>query len=157
MTKREEREETIAEWITTVTHDGGIERYDDLHVDQIDLAWRGRHLWLKAGLEAHDIAVHFRDMRKLPFMVVLAFSLRSGETQCGVNFQDSNGLQAELDWSPPSLYLFPPEQNPCAPAETQVPLDGPQLFGISSIRECCYTEFKNSSGSEYSRSVLLIG
>ena len=30
------RESAIADWIATVLGDGGIERYDDLHIDQVD-------------------------------------------------------------------------------------------------------------------------
>ena len=37
--------------IAVVSH-GGLDRYDDLHVDQIDPNWKARAFWVSAGLES---------------------------------------------------------------------------------------------------------
>jgi hypothetical protein len=40
------RSTIIEGWMRMVLATGGIERYDDLHIDQIDPAWRGRESWV---------------------------------------------------------------------------------------------------------------
>jgi hypothetical protein len=156
---RKEHEARIESWMAEVVKDGGLERYDDLHIDQVDSQWANREQWLRAGLEAYRIAVGLRESHKFNLVVVLAFSLESGESRKGLNFTTLDGLQAELDWSPPSLYLFRPERVPWAPdggAEV-IPVDPGALFDMPGAKGCFYLEFKQPESAEYSRSVLLAG
>lgn len=85
--------------------DGGRERLDDLHVDQIDAEWGSRDRWVDAGLEALRLAVELRDAHHLDVAVVLAFSLNSPAIH---PFKERRDFEAAVDWSPPSLYLFRP-------------------------------------------------
>jgi len=48
-----EREAAIENWIVTTVQNGGIERFDDLHVDQIDPQGHDRQSGLRAGMEAY--------------------------------------------------------------------------------------------------------
>jgi hypothetical protein len=50
------RRTIIEGWMRMVLATGGIERYDDLHIDQIDPAWRGRESWVDGSSEAIDLA-----------------------------------------------------------------------------------------------------
>jgi len=52
MTK-EKRGRAIEIWMTAIARDGGVDRYDDLHIDKIDPLWGSRDLWLQGGLEAY--------------------------------------------------------------------------------------------------------
>jgi hypothetical protein len=46
----------IEGWMRMVLATGGIERFDDLHIDKIDPAWRGRESWVDGSSEAIDLA-----------------------------------------------------------------------------------------------------
>ena len=156
MMTQEEREARIERWMTTIVRDGGVERYDDLHIDEIDAHWANRDQWVRAGFEAFRIAVGLRELHKLALVVVLAFSLESGERQRGIDFETVDEFQSELDWSPPSLYLFPAESVPWSGGEA-LPLDAGTLFDAPDAQGCYYMEFKQPESAEYSRSVLLAG
>jgi len=158
MTLHEIREKRVEKWLSTIVRDSGIDRYDDLHVDQIDPGWAAKEEWIRAGLEAFGIAARLRDFHGMELTVVLAFSLESGEEPRGVTFRTSSELQAELDWSPPSLYLFPAKHEPwierCGDFVT---LDASLVFNMPEGLACYYMEFKSPESAEYSRSVFLAG
>lgn len=153
-----ERENVIEVWMTRVIHDGGLERYEDLHIDQIDSEWAPRSQWVDAGLEAHQLAVRVRDRLGLAMKVVLAYSLESGEQPMGIDFEIARELQAKLDWSPPSLYLFRIGSEPWTGSGEAIAtrLDAPRLFGTEvQTRDCYYLEFKQEDVSEYGRTLFL--
>jgi hypothetical protein len=103
---------TIERWMRDVIADGGIDRHDDLHVDQIDRQWTARERWLEAGSRALSMAVGLRNRIAPDLTVALAFSLQSGPERRGPDFNDTMGLQERLDASPPSLYLFRKGEEP---------------------------------------------
>jgi hypothetical protein len=113
-------ERVIEHWMLTIATDGGINRYDDLHADEIDGNWMDRNAWVDAGIQAHRIAIALRDKHQLPFIIALGFSLQSGEGLEGVDFQTTGELAVRLDWSPPSLYLFDSGGTPRAETERAV-------------------------------------
>ena len=98
-----ERERVIEQWMLRVNADGEMDRYDDLHLDQIDPAWKPKATWVNAALEAHRTAVELRTAHMLDLLVVLAFSLNE---RAAYPLNDLLALEEALDWSPPSLYLF---------------------------------------------------
>jgi hypothetical protein len=134
-------EEVIERWMLTIVTDGGVTRFDDLHIDEIDEQWKDRSLWVSAGLEAYRIAVALRNRHQLPFVVALGFSLEGGPESQGMDFHTPAEFAERLDWSPPSLYLFHPDRTPCAgaqmPGDQNSPGDGgtiqdlnPGIFGV---------------------------
>jgi hypothetical protein len=169
MIAREAKRSVIENWMRSSIQDGGIERFDDLHIDQIDPMWRSRSSWIAGALQAYGLAVELRDRFLLDIVVALAFSLRSGEGALGVNFGTLSELEKELDWSPPSLYLFHRGQEPwraSPPAQGVAPvaglfiqrMDAPSLFGTAvRASECYFLEFKDLSSDEYSRTLFLAG
>jgi len=161
MTTREKQQRVIEDWMNTIVRDGGIDRYDDLHIDRIDSLWAHREHWLESGLKALYLARSARDERKLAVTVALAFSLKSGEEAVGVNFSTPDEFLAQLDWSPPSLYLFRPSHEPwiiSACEEGRRQLDPDILFAtIIKAVTCYYMEYRQPESPEYSRSVFLVG
>jgi hypothetical protein len=148
--------------------DGGIDRYDELHIDRIDRRWKTPDLWVPAGLRVYELALTIRDQSEFPFSVELAFSLQSGEQRRGVNFRTRAELESEFDRSPPSLYLLRPDQEPWSQTEESLVKAGirdmvlekidPAILGTPlRSKGCYYLEFKYESESEYSRSVLVTG
>jgi hypothetical protein len=144
--------------------DGGIERRDDLHIDQIDARFRDRRTWLSGALLAFDLAIRLRDEHAPAYTIVLALSLSSEAWPIGINFRTTEELEREFNWSPPSLYLFHEWEEPWNDPETialpdQVlkELDFRSLFGDHVNADVCYfSEFRHPDIAEYSRSVFLV-
>jgi hypothetical protein len=164
---KHEREKIIEEWMQTVSRDGGLDRYDDLHIDRIDESWASRASWMSAALEAFSLAVAVRNRRNDALSVVLAFSLESGPHRRGADFETSERLAAQLDWTPPSLYLFRTGKEPWTQtgsagststgAVAVEKLDCAILGPLVSAKECVYMEFRLAGADEYSRSVFVVG
>ena len=154
----------IESWMFRIIADGGVDRYDDLHIDRIDAAWKRRELWLPAALRAYELAIDIRDRGDLQFSIVLGFSLRSGEQMKGMNFKTRAEFEREFNQTPPSLYLFRPEQEPWLHEQNSGAKSGtqdlmmkidPALLGIEAhLKRCFYLEFRSPGETEFSRSVL---
>src|ERR1700732_2141641 len=92
---REREHETIIEsWMLTVIEDGGVRRYDDLHVDHIDHEWKSPNLWFPAVFHAQDMAIMIRNRHGFRLSVVAGFSLKGGMKKQGVNFKTRAQLEA---------------------------------------------------------------
>jgi len=87
---------------------GGIERFDDLHVDDICEQWKARTDWIAAGLAAYESALTLRGELGLDVTVALGYSLVEGAGEMKETFETVEEFENQLDWSPPSLYLFKP-------------------------------------------------
>lgn len=143
--------------VETIGNDG-IRRFDDLHIDQIEPAWKDRGLWIEGGLEAFRTAIELRDRNELPFAVGLGFSLEAGREPRGADFHGPEELRDRLDWSPPSLYMFHRGEEP----DTQSTIKtiqhlNPAIVGAQGEVRCYYLEFKQEGAEEYSRSVFVDG
>ncbi len=101
-----ERETTIRRWMLACVSDGGIERLDDLHVDDIDGSWKDPTSWVSAGLVAYRLALGIQRELSLDVTVALAFSLVDAQDTSRDVFETQQQFEKQLDWSPPSLYLF---------------------------------------------------
>jgi hypothetical protein len=154
----------IKKWMLSIISDGGVGRYDDLHIDQIDKNWGDRQKWLDAGLEAFRLAIDLRDQHQLDFTVSLAFSLQSGDKPRGLDFTNNQEFMDALDWSPPSLYLFRTGEEPWVlPYQPSsdlrlMSIDTLRMFGCKiDARRCYFMEFKNVGTNEYYRSIHVTG
>ncbi len=161
---RKRHEEIIRIWMETIIKDGGIERYDDLHVDQIDRAWKARARWIEAALESFEIAVGLRNNGKSKLSVVLAFSLESDEFPKGLDFTNLEGLEKNFHATPPSLYLFLAGTEFWTrvagklAADIVKEVDAISLFGPNLlIKRCVYMELKRPDDNEYRRSLFIAG
>jgi hypothetical protein len=151
-------EDVIERWMMKITIDGGVDRFDDLHIDEIDSNWEDNGLWVEGALEAFRMAIRVRDRNRMPFSVGLGFSLVSRETVMGINFQTKEEFRAQLDWSPPSLYLFHQGDEPRTQSESaNVQLLDPSILGVADRARLYYLEFRQDGASEYYRSVFIEG
>jgi hypothetical protein len=85
---------------------GGIERFDDLHVDYIDPAWKDPTSWVSAGLTAYGLALGIQRELGLDVTVALGFGLVDAQDTSRDVSETQEQFEKQLDWSPPSLYLF---------------------------------------------------
>ena len=104
----------IADWLKKVRLEGGIERFHDLHIDDVSLLFRERATWVQGGLECLASAEKIILAEGGREVVALAMSLESTNTPKGIDFQNRSELTAMLDWSPPSLYIFLKDREPWA-------------------------------------------
>jgi hypothetical protein len=164
---KEERpghERIIEQWMLTVLSDGGIDRFDDLHIDTIDAIWRSRSFWVEGGLAAFRLALRLRDRHSIPVKVELAFSLKTNDRRTGADFDTLEQFALRLDWTPPSLYLFRTGgehglANKNQACENMLIEElNLNLFGVLKIGErCFYLEFDRGKEAEFYRSVVLQG
>ncbi len=97
---------TIRTWMLSIVRDGGIARFDDLHIDRIDASWKARQRWIEGALEAYRIALGVRADLGLQLSVAITFSLESAEHRRGIDFTTPAELEERFDRTPPPLYLF---------------------------------------------------
>lgn len=145
-----------------IVEDGGIDRYDDLHVDQIDERFRWRKEWLAGARLSFEMALDLSKRHSLDVVVAVAFSLRSADRPIGVTFETTKALVGEFDWSPPSLYLFEVRQEPWKALFARMPnvfrkdLEPLKLLdAVVRAKTRHYVEFKQPEDAKYSRTVFL--
>src|SRR5450631_3828680 len=101
-----ERETIIRRWMLATVSGGGIERADDLHINDIDQGWEQPRSWVAAGLTAYGLAARIRSELGLDVTVALGFSLVDATNASTEPFETQQEFEKQLDWSPPSLCLF---------------------------------------------------
>jgi hypothetical protein len=169
MSQDRTREEVVERWMLTIVADGGKDRFDDLHIDQIDNQWKDRKTWVSAGLEAYQIAMALRSRHCLPLVVALGFSLKPGGTSNEVSLETLQDFECRLNWSPPSLYLFPHGKTPYDQTQ-RVAFESvsgnkvairdlePAIFGEATpTQRAYYMEFIQADSTEASASVFIEG
>lgn len=164
----------VEAWFDSVIKDGGTERLDDLHVDEIDTAWRARHSRIAAAIQSFETAVEIRNIRArdredLRLGVLLSIPLEGAVMPIGVNFHTLDELEKSLSYIPPSLYLLASDNQILrrirAAEESGSDrdagltfLDSTDLIGrIATPAWCLYSESKGPEDEEYSRHVYLVG
>jgi hypothetical protein len=88
---------------------GGIERFDDLHIDEINAAWSPRSQWVSGMAESLFAARRGCSTDAPDKVIAVMFSLGDGPAETPTNL---DALAAQLDWTPPSLYLFEAGKEP---------------------------------------------
>jgi hypothetical protein len=159
--EEDKHRENIQNWMLSIIRDGGIRRYDDLHVDAIDKSWSDKSKWVAAGFQALKVAIALRDSLRIDFSVVLGFSLDPMAAGCGARYQDEKILEENLNWMPPSLYLFERGREPWTEIEVPIPnvdkviVDRSQEASRPWIKYWSYMEFQRDN--EPLRSVFVAG
>jgi len=164
--------EIIQSWFNSAIHEGGIDRCDHLHVDQIDADWKPRSKWISSGLQAFETAMEIRDryVTDMPLTIVLTFELESETKPLGITFHCREALEKSLSYVPPSLYVFRTNNNEflnkVRVAEENGTdfsgniriLNGATFFGeMRKSVKCIYSESKRPDDDEYSRYLHVAG
>lgn len=102
----EKMKSKIKSWLLKVTADGSWEKYNDLHIDEVDKAFKSKANWIVGGLECYTQAISIIQELNMPYTIELAFSLKSKKKVSDYIITDIGSLKKEFDYSPPSLYVF---------------------------------------------------
>jgi hypothetical protein len=105
-----DRVNVIDRWMHMILDTGGIERLDELHVDTIDPEWKERKTWVDGSSEAIKLARMSRSRIAPNKVLALMCSLKSESSERPPGSIED--LATQIDWSPPSLYLFEPYSEP---------------------------------------------
>lgn len=147
--------EIIENWMLTTTKNGSWKNYNDLHIDNINVEYRIKSKWIVGLLNCLNIAIEIRNERNLNFIVGIGLSLYSSITPRGLSFNSIEMLQDEIDWSPPSLYLFQPQWSDWQEIEKNgISVDCID-FGIYAEKKYL-NEFYNKNDKEYRRSLFIV-
>jgi hypothetical protein len=161
----QDRKRVIEQWMTRVSQDGGIERYDELHIDAIDPQWKQRKRWAVASSSAFQCGVAVRNRLNPPLTVGLGMSLREDALEPTHEIELTD-LVAAADWSPPALYLFREGHEPGhdlkdAIREGRVEADSVlsefTALHVPTAKSSVFLRFKRSASDEYTTSVFILG
>lgn len=143
----------IENWMRMVLATGGIERFDDLHIDQIDPVWRDRDSWVDGSSDALTLARELKEAIAPEKTLVI---------MCGLSREDREvapphslaELAVQMDWTPPSLYLFDPENEPWVDSgRVKVTLIAPMLPACS---DCFVMDFVTEQHNELRRTFVAV-
>ncbi|MGD0547220.1 MAG: hypothetical protein ABR991_05265 [Terracidiphilus sp.] len=168
--KRNFHKKRIQAWFDAVIHDGGIDRFDELHVDVIDKKRKSRKSWISAALESFEIALEVRDedVSGQELTILLSFALVYDVRPLGVTFRDRESLEKNLSYSPPSLLVFRKnndfldqwksfEDETVSDNSVLIEMIAAKLFGeLRRPVKCIYSEYKRPEDDEYRRNLFLV-
>jgi hypothetical protein len=146
----------IHRWMADVIQRAGYERFEDLHIDDVDPKNRARETWLRVSTEYLAFAASARDQARWPFQVALGMSLRSSPTPLGLNFATFADIVHEFDWSPPSLYLFPAGDNSWLGGSESQQLPAQYAPQSRSPLQAYLREWHDTGDGEYRRTYWVV-
>jgi len=147
----------IVTWIEATIAGGGVERFEDLHLDEIDAVFSRRDRWIRGGVASLAEAMEQRDKRDLPFTVAVGFSLLANSIRTGLNETSLSAILRELDFSPPSLYLFARGKEPWTTDNDFTVWNGEIDVGVGRTLDAYFREWYDHTDQEYRRSLFLAG
>jgi len=145
----------VERWMLRVVESGRLSAWDDLHVDQIDLAYSERGGWAAGAIACVQLAVAVATTHGLQVSVAAAFSLESSPSPKGLTFHDLAGAEHEMDWSPPSIYVF---ARGCEPWETEQGCVRFDQFEVGSETPMAgyLCEWFDENDADYRRSLWIV-
>jgi len=157
-----EHRKIVEEWMSDCARNAGTQRYDELHIDRIDSAWRESTTWISASLKVLRLATSIGNSAPYrELSVVLAISLQSAQRETGIDFASVGELERKLSRTPPSLYMFPRGKEPWMQPSTEsvsIRKTNVDIFDpFLRPKECFYMEFKEEGENDYYRSLFLTG
>ena len=161
----QDQRRVIEQWMTQVSQDGGIARYDDLHLDAIDPRWKDRRLWAEASSSAFQSGVEVRNQLKLPYILGLGMSLRPDAVEMTNDIRLAE-MTSQVDWTPPSLYLFCQGQDPGSDLKAAIHAGRIEADGVSmefrtidvpAAKSGLFLRFKRSGSDQYTTSAFILG
>jgi hypothetical protein len=134
---------------------GGVERYDDLHIDLIDAKWKTPTMWISGGLSALTLASSVQAFMGHGLVVVLGISLCAEDIDYPVPSTAKDLLEQLDKWTPPSLYLFRSGEEPWHDSRCRRHFIETNFGHVDQDIKGIYLEFRRQDG-EQGRSFFMI-
>src|ERR1700722_13151048 len=132
----------------------GIKRFDDIHIDQIDPVWRDRASWFHGSSDALSLAKELKLSIAPEKTLAIMCSLISEDSDLAVPRSPTEFSEQMDYWTPPSLYLFDPRNEPWADLGIVTITPTVRVFPASS--ECFVMEFRKTQGNELRRTFVAV-
>lgn len=146
----------IEAWAVEVIRHQRIDDFDDLHVDEISEEFRARDTWIAASEQCLELGARLMEQYSGEYAIVVGMSLTANDRPVGIRVDELDALGAELDGSPPSLYVVRRVAPPWADAgqEGCIELTEPFRPRVKGGR-AFFCEWWHAADREYRRSVWL--
>ena len=95
----------LKKWIASCIRARSWERFDDLHLDEIDSELIEKSNWVSESFKIHDTIIGLIENSDIECLLAIPLVYAQKETDAKtLSREDINSL---LDYTPPSYYLFP--------------------------------------------------
>jgi hypothetical protein len=133
---------------------GGIARFDDLHIDRIEHAWKKRQSWLDGSSIAISVAKELKTGIAPEKTLAIRCALISDHTDITAP-RSLTELGDQLSRTqPPSLYLFDPGGEPWADTRSVSVTPSARMFPASSV--CFVMGFTAEEDNELRRTFVAV-
>jgi|694.fasta_scaffold00269_21 hypothetical protein len=95
----------LCEWIDKIIKNKSWERYEDLHLDEIDNQFKHHESWVRGGISVYELILSI--VFGKPYNCFLVIQLSYSNNKTNVNDLKWDQLTSLLDITPPSFYVFP--------------------------------------------------
>ena len=150
-------ESIIEAWMLANVQGRSYLRFDDLHIDVIDSAYKRSENWIAGSVRCMDLAIEVRNRHQLSFTVALGMSLRAGGARLGLNFEGFQQVLSECDSSPPSLYIFPAGEHDWLGHGESTELDPKYAAPTKFATRPFLREWYDENDKEYRRTFWSVG
>jgi hypothetical protein len=103
--KKPQIDKYLKDWIEKVIDGELWNKFSDLHVDEIINDFQDKKAWLNGSLYVFNCISNLVDKSNYDILLAIPLSCTFSKTQS--HFSTFNELGKELDYTPPSFYLFP--------------------------------------------------
>lgn len=103
--KQEKYKRFLADWVDNSISNKSWEKYQDLHLDEIDSEYRHKGNWIEGSFFIYEIILSI--IKSDLYSCLLVIPLSYSDTKNNINQLTWDYIKTSLDLTPPSFYLFP--------------------------------------------------
>jgi len=146
----------ITNWIKETVESGSWERYNSLHIDEIEDEYCAQSKWFEGGVSCLKQAFNILDDLQIKNVkVFLLISLKGHPLRKGVNFKDSSDIEYEFDSTPPSLYLYKEDWSGYVETIQEGEMINDSVLNIPGLN-FFHIEYKEEGDTEFRRSIMVL-
>lgn len=105
LSKKEQYERFLSDWIDNSIRNKSWKKYKDLHIEEIDSEFRQKSNWIDGSFFIYEIILSIikPDLYRCLLVIPLSYS----DTETNMRQLTWSNIKVLLDLTPPSFYLFP--------------------------------------------------
>jgi hypothetical protein len=105
LSKKKQYKKLLSDWIDYSIRNKSWEKYDDLHLDEIDFEFKQKSYWVEGSFFIYKIILSLIKSDLYSCLLVIPLSYSDKETD--IEELTWNEIKRLFDLTPPSFYLFP--------------------------------------------------